>query len=534
MYQNASKQNARKNPFVLECERVRKQQVRQEKRKFNDISRLNLHNKRLRRDKETLSHKTNQKDYKNIEECIKQFHSDISIGPLYVCTCCHQTWLRKSVSMLKNTHIDVQSRRQHCTTYTSVNNEEWICHTCLSELREIKIPKLSVSNGMKWPDKPPLLNLHQLEERLIALRIPFMQIRELPRGGQYSLKGNVINVPVDIQPTINCLPRPMDENFTVAIQLKKKLSYKKVDFKENVRPLRVLSALHWLMNNSELYKKSGIVVDDSWFQEVTESAEDTVREFLKVSKEQCNDKNNTENEKQKQEKTTENDIEASNDYDSDHYSEIDANDHVGNIDTLVDDADIENKYDKVFTFAPGEGQHPLSLNQDKDAEYLCFPTIFCGQTPPSRDERLVPVHYSDIIKWELRSVDRRAAQSVPNIFFKHKKLQIKQISDKVNLAVRRCKKEGKKITAAEARDSSYLDKIVNLDEGYCIFRQLRNSPAYLETRKKDIFAMIRQLSMPTWFMSLSAADTRWTDLLEILAKLNDGIDYSDNHVTCGL
>ena len=29
-----------------------------------------------------------------------------------------------------------------------------------------------------------------------------MQIRELPRGGQYSLKGNVINVPVDIQPTI--------------------------------------------------------------------------------------------------------------------------------------------------------------------------------------------------------------------------------------------------------------------------------------------------------------------------------------------
>ena len=76
--------------------------------------------------------------------------------------------------------------------------------------------------------QPPELNLHQLEERLIALRIPFMQIRELPRGGQYSLKGNVINIPVDIQPTINSLPSPMDEKFTVAIQLKKKLSYKKL------------------------------------------------------------------------------------------------------------------------------------------------------------------------------------------------------------------------------------------------------------------------------------------------------------------
>ena len=60
-----------------------------------------------------------------------------------------------------------------------------------------------------------------------------------------------------------------------------------------------------------------------------------------------------------------NDIEASDDYDSDHYSEVDAK--VGNIDTLVDDADIDNKYDKVFTFAPGEGQHPLSLYQDKNA-----------------------------------------------------------------------------------------------------------------------------------------------------------------------
>ena len=443
VYQNVSKRKARENPYILECERIKKQQIRQEKRKFNDNVEINVPRKRCKHDTDTLP-KTCHKDFVTIEESIKQFHSDISIGPLYVCTCCHQTWFRKSVSMLKNTHIPAESRRQYCTGFTSVNNEEWACHTCLSAFRERKCPKLSVANGMKWPGKPAELNLHQLEERLIALRIPFMQIRELPRGGQYSLKGNVINVPVDIQSTINCLPRPMVENFTVAIQLKKKLSYKKVDFKENVRLLRVLFALHWLMNNSELYKKSGIVVDNNWFQEVTESAEDTVREFFEVSKEQCKDKNNTENEKLKQDHTNENDIEASNNYDSAHYSEIDANDHVGNIDTLVDDADIDNKYDKVFTFAPGEGQHPLSLYQDKDAEYLCFPTIFCGQTPPSRDERLVPVHYSDIVKWELRSVDRRAAQSVPNIFFKHKKLQMKQISDKVNLAVRRCKKEVKK------------------------------------------------------------------------------------------
>ena len=167
-----------------------------------------------------------RKRHDSVVECLKQFEENIAVGPLFVCTCCHQTWFRKSVSLLKNTSIR-RCSLNYCTKLKSVNSEEWICHTCLSALKDSKVPKLSVANGMKWPNKPPELDLHQLEERLIALRIPFMQIRKLPRGGQYSLKGNVINVPVDIQPTVNSLPRPMDENFTVAIQLKKNYHIRK-------------------------------------------------------------------------------------------------------------------------------------------------------------------------------------------------------------------------------------------------------------------------------------------------------------------
>ncbi|MCG8077008.1 MAG: AAA family ATPase, partial [Candidatus Thiodiazotropha taylori] len=528
-YQRKSKQKARSNPFVLECERVKKQETRQQKQKLEAAHTV----PNLYASSGTLQKQSSHQPVESIEECIKQFHLSISVGPLFVCTCCHQTWFRKSCSMLKNTHIPASSIRLYCTNLHSVHDEEWVCHTCLSALRESKVPRLSVANGMKWPEKPPELNLHQLEERLLALRIPFMQIRELPRGGQYSVKGNVINVPVDIQPTVKSLPRPMDENFTIAVQLKKKMAYKKVDFKENVRPLKVLAALHWLVNNSEFYKKFGFDIDENWYQNVTESAEDAVREFLDVP-EQPNTSVSKENQEIEVDAATTSssfkDCAVNDNYDSDEFSEIDANETVGNIDTLVDDANIENKYDKVFTFAPGEGQHPLSLYQDTDAEYLCFPSIFCGQRRPLNDERVVPVHYSDIVKWELRSVDRRAAQSVPNIFFKHKRLQMKQISDKVNLAVRRCKSKGKTITAAEARNPAYLDKLVNLDEGYYIFRQLRNSPAYLAARKKDIFAMIMQLGLPTWFMSLSAADTRWIDLLKMLAKLNDGIELTDKDI----
>ena len=127
------KKKARENPYVLECERIRKQQIRQEKRTFNDESEVNVPRKRFKHDTDTQP-KSQQKDFKTIQESIKQCHSNIAIGPLYVCTCCHQTWFRKSVSMLKNTHITAESRRLHCTNFTSIGNEEWICHTCLSAL----------------------------------------------------------------------------------------------------------------------------------------------------------------------------------------------------------------------------------------------------------------------------------------------------------------------------------------------------------------------------------------------------------------
>ena len=134
-------------------------------------------------------------------------------------------------------------------------------------------------------------------------------------------------------------------------------------------------------------------------------------------------------EKHKQNRTIEEDVNVSSlskdsstadDYGSDHFSEIDTNEQVGNVDALVIDENLENKCDKVITFAPGEGQHPLCLYHDTDAGYICFPTLFCGQRRPSNEERTVPVHFSDIVKWELRSVDRRAAQSVPNIFLAQK------------------------------------------------------------------------------------------------------------------
>jgi hypothetical protein len=118
----------------------------------------------------------------------------------------------------------------------------------------------------------------------------------------------------------------------------------------------------------------------------------------------------------------------------------------------------------------GEGNRPPGLFIDKDSEFLSFPTIYCGKRRTDNSERLVPVHYSTICKWE----------SVPNTFYKLKKLQIKQIQGSASLSLRKCKTKGKTYTAGDLKSESSVNKLINLGEGFRVFRNLRG---HLRTSK---------------------------------------------------
>ena len=122
---------------------------------------------------------------------------------------------------------------------------------------------------MSFPKKPELLDLTPLEERLISPRIPFMQIRELPRGGQLSIHGNIVNVPSDVNSTVHCLPRPINESQTIPIKLKRRLSYKHHYQFQNVRPKKVLDAAKYLVETSDLFKSEGKEVQNVWMDNIT-------------------------------------------------------------------------------------------------------------------------------------------------------------------------------------------------------------------------------------------------------------------------
>ena len=86
-----------------------------------------------------------------------------------------------------------------------------------------------------------------------------MQIRELPRGGQISIHGNVVNGPADVNSTVSTLPRSIDESQTIPIKLKRRLSYRHYYQFQNVRQRRVLKAAKCFVKTSELFQNEHIL-----------------------------------------------------------------------------------------------------------------------------------------------------------------------------------------------------------------------------------------------------------------------------------
>ena len=92
-----------------------------------------------------------------MNDCIEKFHTAIEIGPIFICSCCEQTWSRQSVS--EATCLSKEEKEKYFTTLVSVDAKHWICTTCKVNIAQRKIPKLSVINSMQWPVKPKELDL---------------------------------------------------------------------------------------------------------------------------------------------------------------------------------------------------------------------------------------------------------------------------------------------------------------------------------------------------------------------------------------
>lgn len=140
-----------------------------------------------------------------------------------------------------------------------------------------------------------------------------------------------------------------------------------------------------------MYKNAGIDIDEEWINNVTQNCSDILEEFVSVSSKVSNESVSSNKDSVGADLEKNDCKQSEEDTLDDSDTEEFVQENVGSLDTLLEDANIENR-NASFTFAPGEGQRPLSIFQDKDSEYLCFPSIYCGQKRPENEERKVNVH----------------------------------------------------------------------------------------------------------------------------------------------
>ena len=114
-----------------------------------------------------------------------------------------------------------------------------------------KIPPMSVYNGLALVDLhgDKDLNLTELENNLIAKRILFQKIYQLPKSRMAGCKDKLINIPIndeDVYNTVKNIPRTPREAGLLEISLKRKLEYKNNHKKEYINPSKIYRALNFL------------------------------------------------------------------------------------------------------------------------------------------------------------------------------------------------------------------------------------------------------------------------------------------------
>ena len=80
---------------------------------------------------------------------------------------------------------------------------------------------------------------------------------------------------------------------------------------------------------------------------------------------------------------------------------------------------------------------------------------------------------------------------------------------------------------------NYTETIKSLsanEEGFIFMNTLKETPAYWKRFQLEVLAMIKQLGLPTYFITLSCADLRWHELIEIIYKLNEGDILTDEDI----
>ena len=148
--------------------------------------------------------------------------------PIISCSICNRLMFMKSLKKCKDDE----------------SNNLSICQICYKYREHKTLSRFATLASKNFNDPIALVDsLNHIEARLISIRIPFTQIRQLSYNGQLGLRGTIVNVMADLDRAQTSLPRFCDLESTVLVGIKRKLAYSHTYLAGMVRPLLTICAL---------------------------------------------------------------------------------------------------------------------------------------------------------------------------------------------------------------------------------------------------------------------------------------------------
>ena len=111
------------------------------------------------------------------------------------------------------------------------------------------------------------------------------------------------------------------------------------------------------------------------------------------------------------------------------------------------------------------------------------------------------------------------ASDADYIFFALSVMQQLNLNNQINIAM---KKVNTTQLTAGMLSRNYRETINSFvaKDGYNVMNPVKGTPANWKRFLFEVLAMVKQLGLPTFFMTLSCADLRWNELVLIISKLN--------------
>ena len=176
---------------------------------------------------------------------------------------------------------------------------------------------------------------------------------------------------------------------------------------------------------------------------------------------------------------------------------------------------------KIISVAPGEGAKPLNILTDQLFEEMSFPHKYPNGKGGFSQERKEKITVRKFFNQRLLDVDGRFAKDVEYLLAAQYAVEHDQVDNLQSIVIRQMKGrhfQGQKITAGDLKNPEKLNQLVQKDYAYRILKDVRGTPAYWQKVHYEVLAMIRQLGIPTWFLTLSAADMKWPEVIQIIAR----------------